>query len=175
MSTTGAAPDFSVGELAVYPAQGITEVVSIVQKEVSGQVHDFYVLRVVDSEQKILVPVRRARQIGLRPPASPEDIRDLFQNLEEAPFTYDDQTWNRRYRGFIDKIKTGSLVDVAEVVRDLHRLRALKELSFSERKMLETAQKLLVQELAVSEGTSEDAARRSIEEAFAPETRDPEA
>ena len=173
--STGAAPEFSVGELAVYPAQGITRVVSIVEKEVAGQVQEFYVLRVLDSEQKILVPVRRARQIGLRPPASPEDIRDLFHTLEEAPFTYDDQTWNRRYRGFIDKIKTGALVDVAEVVRDLHRLKAYKDLSFSERKMLETAQKLMVQELAVSRGTSEEAARRSIEDAFAPETKEPEA
>jgi CarD family transcriptional regulator len=79
---------------------------------------------------------------------------------------FDNQTWNRRYRGFMDKIKTGSVFDVAEVMRDLYRLQVEKSLSFGEKKMLETARNLVVKEIAVARSESEENTQSAIERIF---------
>jgi CarD family transcriptional regulator len=79
---------------------------------------------------------------------------------------FDNQTWNRRYRGFMDKIKTGSVFDVAEVMRDLYRLQVDKSLSFGEKKMLETARNLVVKEIAVARSESEENTQSAIEQIF---------
>ncbi len=126
--------DFKVGDKAVYPAQGVAEVVSIEEKDIAGNRQRFYVLRILDTDRKIMVPVNNASNVGLRPPISETEIREIFEILRERTIAFDNQTWNRRYRGFMDKIKTGSVFDVAEVMRDLYRLKAEKSLSFGERR-----------------------------------------
>jgi CarD family transcriptional regulator len=153
---------FKVGDKAVYPAQGVAEVVSIEEKDIAGSRQKFYVLKILDTDRKIMVPVSNAKNVGLRPPISEEDIREIFVILKERTI----QTWNRRYRGFMDKIKTGSVFDVAEVMRDLYRLRAEKSLSFGERKMLETARNLIVKEIAVARRKSEEKVQAEIEKIF---------
>src|SRR6516164_1612862 len=142
--------EFQVGDKAVYPAQGVAEVVGIDQKEISGKIQRFYVLRVLDSDMRILVPVDKAEQVGLREIVQEDQIREVYDILKEKELHIDKQTWNRRYRGFMEKIKTGSLFEVAEVFRDLYRLKGLKPLSFGERRMLDTAKGLIVQELSVA-------------------------
>jgi CarD family transcriptional regulator len=158
--------DFKVGDKAVYPAQGVAEIISIEEKDIAGNRQQFYKLRILDTDNTILVPVQKAQDVGLRKPISERDIRDIFAILKEAPVAFDTQTWNRRYRGFMDKIKTGSVFDVAEVMRDLYRLQADKALSFGERKMLETARNLIVKEIAVSRGKTEDKVQAQIEKIF---------
>jgi CarD family transcriptional regulator len=86
--------------------------------------------------------------------------------LNEPSVYLDHQTWNRRYRGFMEKIRTGSLYDLAEVFRDLSRLKNEKQLSFGERRMLETARTLIVKELAVARGVDEEKVRKEIEKPF---------
>ena len=157
---------FKIGDKAVYPAQGVAEVVSIEEKDIAGSRQRFYVLKILDTDRKIMVPVSNAKNVGLRPPISEEDIREIFMILKEETITFDNQTWNRRYRGFMDKIKTGSVFDVAEVMRDLYRLRAEKSLSFGEKKMLETARSLIVKEIAVARRKSEDKIQEEIEKIF---------
>jgi len=157
---------FKVGDKAVYPAQGVTEVVSIEEKDIAGNRQKFYVLRILDTDRKILVPVSKAESIGLRPPISEQDIQEIFAILREQTLAFDNQTWNRRYRGFMDKIKTGSVFDVAEVMRDLYRLKAEKSLSFGERRMLETARSLIVKEIAVARRKTEDKVQAEIEKIF---------
>ncbi|HJL46322.1 MAG TPA: CarD family transcriptional regulator, partial [Polyangiaceae bacterium LLY-WYZ-15_(1-7)] len=157
---------FKVGDKAVYPAQGVAEVVSIEEKEIAGNPQKFYVLKILDTDRKIMVPVSNAENVGLRPPISEEDIREIFVILKEQTIAFDNQTWNRRYRGFMDKIKTGSVFDVAEVMRDLYRLKAEKSLSFGERKMLETARNLIVKEIAVARRKSEEKVTAEIEKIF---------
>ena len=159
-------PSFKVGDKAVYPAQGVAEVVSIEEKDIAGQRQKFYVLRILDTNRKIMVPVANARQVGLRPPISEKEVLAIFAILRERTITFDNQTWNRRYRGFMDKIKTGSVFDVAEVMRDLYRLKAEKSLSFGERRMLETARALIVKEIAVTRANSEDKVQAEIEQLF---------
>ena len=139
---------FEVGDKAVYPAQGVAEVVSIEEKDIAGQRQSFYVLRLLDTDRKILVPVQRAGKVGLRPPLSEAEVDEVYEILAEDSPPPDRQTWNRRYRGFMETLKAGSARDVATLMRDLHRLSGDKELSFGERRMLETARNLVVREIA---------------------------
>jgi len=157
---------FKVGDKAVYPAQGVAEVISIEEKDIAGNRLKFYVLRILDTNRKIMVPVNNAKSVGLRRPISEEEIEEIFAILRERTIAFDNQTWNRRYRGFMDKIKTGSVFDVAEVMRDLYRLKAEKSLSFGERRMLETARALIVKEIAVTRDKSEENVQAEIEEIF---------
>ncbi len=160
--------EFKVGDKAVYPARGVAEVVSIEEKDIAGNRQRFYELRLLDTDHKIMVPVLNAHNIGLRKPIADKEIKEIFRILKVTDVAFDNQTWNRRYRGFMDKIKTGSVFDVAEVLRDLSRLKANKALSFGERQMLEKARGLIVKELAVAKGKSEDKVRSEIDSIFDP-------
>jgi CarD family transcriptional regulator len=142
--------EFEIGDKAVYPSQGVAEVVGIEQKEISGKMQRFYVLRVLESDNRIMVPTDKSGQVGLRRVAGEEEIDEVRQILRDKEVHLDRQTWNRRYRGFMEKIRSGSLFEVAEVFRDLYRLKGLKPLSFGERRMLDTARGLIVQELSVA-------------------------
>src|SRR5258708_20130267 len=110
-----------------------------------------------------MVPVSNAKAVGLRGVISEEEIREIFDILRERTIAFDNQTWNRRYRGFMDKIKTGSIYDVAEVMRDLYRLKTDKQLSFGERRMLDTARSLIVKDIAIARAQTEDHVRNQIQ------------
>lgn len=166
MQQAGSVSEFKVGDKAVYPAQGVAEVVSIEERDIAGSRQRFYVLRILDTDRKIMVPVSNAQTVGLRNVISEEEIREIFEILRERTVAFDNQTWNRRYRGFMDKIKTGSIYDVAEVMRDLYRLKAEKSLSFGERRMLETARTLIVKEIAVARAKTEEQVLTEIESIF---------
>ena len=155
--------NFSVGEMAVYPAQGVAEVVGVEETEISGTVISFYVLKIMDSDMRIMVPLAKAQEVGLRQIIEEDEISEVFDILKEKEVHVDKQTWNRRYRGFMEKIKTGSLFEVAEVYRDLYRLKSTKTLSFGERRMLDTAKNLIVKELSVARKISENKMEREIE------------
>ena len=157
---------FRVGDKAAYPAQGVAEVVGVETKEISGRPQSFYVLRVLDTDMRILVPVEKAQQVGLRAVIREDEIRDVYSILREKQVHIDKQTWNRRYRGFMEKIKTGSVFEVAEVFRDLYRLKAQKPLSFGERRMLDTAKHLVVKELSIARGAPEAKIERELERVF---------
>jgi CarD family transcriptional regulator len=104
--------------------------------------------------------------VGLRQVISEQEIREIFDILRERTIAFDNQTWNRRYRGFMDKIKTGSIYDVAEVLRDLYRLKTDKQLSFGERRMLDTARSLIVKEIAIARNQTEEHVKSEIEAIF---------
>ena len=158
---------FRVGDKAVYPTQGVAEVIGIEEKEISGNSVRFYSLKLLDSGLRILVPTDKAEQVGLREVVGERQIREVFEVLRERDIPVDKQTWNRRYRGFMDKLKTGSLYEVAEVYRDLSRLKMSKPLSFGERKMLDAAKSLLLKELSVARKTTEGKLEGEIEQILA--------
>ncbi len=85
--------NFHVGEMAVYPAQGVAEVVGIEEKEISGKVHRFYVLRIVDTDMRIMVPLTKAQEVGLRQIIGEEEIAEVFEILREKEVHVDKQTW----------------------------------------------------------------------------------
>ncbi len=159
--------EFEIGDKAVYPAQGVAEVIGVDNKEINGTVCSFYVLRVLDTDMQILVPKDKADQVGLRSVATTDEVEEVFDILREQDVHIDKQTWNRRYRGFMEKIKTGSLFEVAEVFRDLYRLKSTKTLSFGERRMLDTAKNLIVKELSVAQDWDEQKVEKELEKAFA--------
>lgn len=159
--------EFSIGDKAVYPSQGVAEIIGIDKKEIFGKIQRFYVLRALDSGLRILVPVDKAEQVGLRRVADKDEIQEVLEILRDKEIHIDRQTWNRRYRGFMEKIKSGSLFEVAEVFRDLYRLKGLKPLSFGERRMLDTAKGLIVQELSVARASDERNVEQEIEKLIA--------
>jgi CarD family transcriptional regulator len=155
--------EFMIGDKAVYPSQGVAEIMGIEQKEISGRIQNFYVLRVLESDNRIMVPTDKSGQVGLRRIAGQDEIGEVLQILREKEVHHDRQTWNRRYRGFMEKIRSGSLFEVAEVFRDLYRLKEMKPLSFGERRMLDTARGLIVQEISVAQSQDETKVEQQID------------
>ena len=158
--------EFVIGDKAIYPAQGVAEITAIEDREVGGSKQRFYVLKVADTDRTIMVPVDRVSSVGLRQIIDENEIGEVYDILKERDVQIDTQTWNRRYRGYIEKIKTGSVFEVAEVLRDLYLLRNDKTLSFGERKMLDMAKRLLVQELSVAKNTAVDTIEEELEDIF---------
>lgn len=162
-------PTFKIGDKAVYPAQGVTEITGIESKEIMGNQEIFYVLRVLDTDRKIMIPVGKVDQVGLREVIAADRVEEIYTVLRERSIKVDQTTWNRRYRRYLEKIKTGAIIDVAEVLRDLYLLKVEKPLSFGERKMLDTARQLLVTELSVARGIDDELVLAEIREMFGDE------
>ncbi len=158
--------EFVIGDKAVYPSQGVAEIIGIEKKEVFGRIQRFYVLQAMDSGLRILVPVDKADQVGLRRVAGEDEIEEVLDILRDKEIHIDRQTWNSRYRCFMEKIKSGSLFEVAEVFRDLYRLKGMKPLSFGERRMLDTARGLIVQELSVARAADANKVEQELETIF---------
>ncbi|OGP58299.1 MAG: CarD family transcriptional regulator [Deltaproteobacteria bacterium RBG_13_49_15] len=158
---------FRVGDLAVYPAHGVGRIDAIESREFNGEKHDFYILKVLENGMVIMIPTRNVQSVGLRDVISKNEIPKVYKVMsEERDAALESQTWNRRYREYMEKIKTGSLYDVAEVFRDLFLLKLEKDLSFGERKLYDTAQGLLVRELSTAKNTDEKTILTEIESLF---------
>ena len=157
---------FRVGDLAVYPAHGVGRIESIEAKELYGQNQHFYIMRILENNMVIMIPTQNAEHVGLREIVREEEVPKIFKILKAKNIEFDNQTWNRRYREYMEKIKTGSVYEVAEVLRDLFLLRLDKELSFGERKMLDTAKNLLVKEISIAKKVNEEKVEKDIQRIF---------
>ncbi len=157
---------FLEGDLAVYPAHGVGCIESIESKEINGENMDFYMMKIVENGMVIMIPTCNVESVGLREVISETEVNEVYKVMKEKARNSDNQTWNRRYREYMDKIKTGSIYDVAEVFRDLFQLKLEKDLSFGERKLLDTAQNLLVQELSTAKDIDEDTMIKEIKNLF---------
>ena len=157
---------FKVGDLAVYPAHGVGIIERIETREISGCAQDFYVMRILDNDMIIMIPTNNAKNVGLRDLIEESEIPKLYSILKKKNNNIkkmDKRTWNRRYREHMEKIKTGSVYDVAEVYRDLTILGREKELSFGEKKLLNTAKSLLVKEISLAKNVDEEEVKRDLE------------
>ena len=148
--------DFQVGDKAVYPAHGVGEVTGIENRDVGGEQQSFYVLRILDNGMKVMIPTSATGSNGLREIMSTTQVEEVFGVLREKEISVETTTWNRRYREYMEKIKSGEPKQIAAVLRDLFLLKNDKDLSFGERKMLDTAKSLLVKELSIAQGMDED-------------------
>ncbi|HSQ83746.1 MAG TPA: CarD family transcriptional regulator [Desulfobacterales bacterium] len=161
--------EFRVGDLAVYPAHGVGRINSIETRIVNGEEHDFYMMKIIENEMTIMIPTWNVEQVGLRDVIDKKEIPKVYDVMKKREdSTSETQTWNRRYREYMDKLKTGSLYDVAEVYRDLSLLKLTKDLSFGERKLYDTAQTLLVMELSTASNTDEKTIMSEMETLFPP-------
>ncbi len=157
---------FKVGDKAVYPAHGVGEVTAIENRSIGGMEQTFYILRILENGMKIMVPTNNVRQVGLREVISKSKVDKVFKILKEKTLSVETTTWNRRYREYMEKIKTGSVFEVAEVLRDLYILKVDKDLSFCELKLLDTARGLLIRELAVARTTNEEEIEKEFQKIF---------
>jgi CarD family transcriptional regulator len=114
----------------------------------------------------IMIPTTNSDNVGLRAIISRKEVDKVIEILKERDIKISSQTWNRRYRDYMEKIKTGSVFEVAVVLRDLFILRVDKELSYGERKMMETAKSLLIKELSLAQDLAEEKIEQQIEELF---------
>lgn len=146
---------FKVGDNAVYPGHGVGRVTAIEIKEILGNKQTFYSIQILETGMKIMIPMDNVASVGLRPIISKDEANKVLEILKEKEVKIDNQTWNRRYREYMEKIKTGSVFEIAEVLRDLFVLKVDKELSFGERKMLDTARTLLLKELTLATSENE--------------------
>jgi len=158
---------FKVGDMAVYPAQGVGVIERIEAREFGGERQEFYILRIVDSDMKIMIPITNADLVGMRCLIPKDRVSTVFDILGEKEA--EDQavaSWSRRQREYNEKIKSGDLLEVAKVLRELYLIKEVKELSYGEKKVLELARKLLVKEIALAEGAREEQIVERVENIF---------
>lgn len=155
---------FNVGDMVVYPNQGVAVIERIETLEISGFTNRFYVLRCLDSQSMIRVPLANVEHVGLRQVVGPVEIDAVMTALRAEDVAIKEPNWNRRNRRYVEKLQTGVLSDVAQVLRDLHLTRVRKALSDSERRVYDLALQLLVQELAVAQKRPEDDVAAHLEQ-----------
>ncbi len=157
---------FSEGDMAVYPAHGVGVIKAVETKTVGGIDQSFYVLEILENNMRIMIPIDSSENVGLRAIVGEDDVDDILEILAERDVELGAQTWNRRYRDYMEKIKTGSVHEVAVVLRDLFLLSVDKDLSYGERKMLDTAKALLVKEISLAKNSNEEEVSKTIEAIF---------
>lgn len=153
---------FSVGDKVVYPMHGAGVIEAIEEREVLGQRDQYYIMRLSVGDMKVMVPSSSAEEVGLRPVVGMEEVPDVYDVLRGEK-TAMSQNWNRRYRANMEKMKTGDIYTVAEVVRNLGIRDREKGLSTGERRMLENAKQILSSELSIVEQKSSAEVIQGIE------------
>ncbi|OPY87108.1 MAG: RNA polymerase-binding transcription factor CarD [Syntrophus sp. PtaU1.Bin208] len=157
---------FKVGDLAVYPAQGVGVIEAIESREVMGSTQKFYIMKIMSNGMKIMIPTGSAEAVGLRELILEDDVPKVYEILKNKDITIDKQTWNKRYREYLEKIKTGSVFEIARVLRDLLILKNDKNLSFGERKMMDTAKSLLIKEISIASNAEETKIEQDLKSIF---------
>ncbi|MGE4506021.1 MAG: CarD family transcriptional regulator [Desulfovibrionaceae bacterium] len=160
---------FKLNELVVYPSQGVGRVERIETQEIGGATAEFYIVRILSNNVTLMVPVKNAKNVGLRSVCTMRAGQVIFESLKDrSDFTgYTGQNWNRRYREYSEKLKSGDLADVAYVLKELFLIGKDKELSFGERRLLEQAMSLVSMELAFSLNRDQEDVREDIMAMFA--------
>lgn len=158
--------NFKMGDKIVYPGHGVGEIEGVRTTVLGGQEHHIYNIKILDSGMKVMVPLNQAAAVGLRRIIDKKAIDTVYDILRDRNFKIDTQTWNRRFREYSQKIKTGSVFEIAVVLRDLSVLSADKELSFGEKKMLDMAEALLVSEIAIAKARPHDKVAGELKSLF---------
>jgi CarD family transcriptional regulator len=157
---------FKIGDKVVYPMHGAGIIEAIEEKEVLGDKRSYYIMKMPFGNMKVMIPVDNIEEIGLRQVVKPEDISKVINILQDTE-TSMSANWNRRFRANMEKIKTGNIFEVAEVVRNLTLRDKDKGLSTGERKMLENARQILISELVLAKEEEEDDIKDMLDELFA--------
>ena len=157
---------FEIGEKVVYPVHGAGVIEAIEQREVLGELRRYYVLRLSVGELNVMVPVDTVDKIGMRAVSCEDKLTEVRKILCDEVSPWEDN-WNRRYRLNMDKIKSGDICQLAEVVRNLIVRDMTRGLSAGEKKMLDTARKILLSEIILAKGIPAEEATAGLNEIFA--------
>ena len=156
---------YKVGKTVVYPSHGLGVIESIEEKRLMGKKQKFYILKIMEKGTRIMIPCDNAQKVGLREVIQPSEVKRVVKVLKEKPDAIL-PNWNKRFRESLDKIKTGSVYEIAEVLRDLSMLKYVKELSFGEKKMLCDTKHLISSEISLAKGISEKQAEKILDTAL---------
>lgn len=155
---------FAIGDKIVYPMHGAGIIEQIEEKQILGETRKYYILKVPSGDMKIMIPIDSSEEIGIRAIISVEEIKGVLEVLR-AESTEMSSNWNRRYRENMEKLKTGDIYNVAEVVRNLMRTDKEKKLSTGEKKMLSNAKQILISEIILVEDIDHDSVEQIINSA----------
>lgn len=155
---------FNLGDHVVCPGHGVGQVCSVETKEMNGELKSFYIIKVISNGMKVMIPVESKE--GVRSLIPSTEISGVFELLKDQNVKVDMSTWNRRHREYTLKVKTGSLLEIADVLRQLLLLKTTKKLSFGERKMLDQCKDLIVTEIALSTGAPEGSISEKIDSLY---------
>jgi CarD family transcriptional regulator len=156
---------FKVGQKVVYPNHGVTVVEEIAPSRIDGTERTCYHLRLLSGNSKVMVPKDNLDLVGLRPLCEAKEIRTLFSILENGSVEAQ-KDWKGRYKQNVEKMKTGRITEVAEVLKNLRFVSQRKSLSFREKKMYERAKSFIVSEVAHVKGMTERDAEQQVERAL---------
>jgi len=152
---------FIIGDRIVYPMHGAGVIEQIEEKQILGEVRNYYILKVPCGDMKIMIPIESSQEVGVRAIISTDKIDEVLDVLK-AESSEMSNNWNRRYRENMEKLKTGDIYNVAEVVRNLMRTDKEKKLSTGEKKMLSNAKQILISEIILVKDIDHDAAEKII-------------
>jgi len=153
---------YKIGDKVVYPMHGAGIIDHVEEREILGEFHEYFVLNVAPGDMKVMIPVDKCEEIGIRHIISKKDVAGVLDVLK-GPSTEMSDNWNRRNRENMEHLKTGDILEVAGVVRNLLRVEQTKPLSTGEKKMLTNARQILESELALVTGDAEDAVAALVE------------
>lgn len=142
---------FRVGDKVVYPNHGVGVIEQISSRNIGGAAQQFYLLKIEASNLRVMVPLKNVSSVGMRPVARANDVARILDYLQEGECRTP-ADWKGRFKENSDKMRTGSLLQVAEVLKSLLQLHRMKPLSFREKKMLDRALALLINEVATAKG-----------------------
>ncbi len=158
---------FEVGETVVYPHHGAAKIIEVKKRKLGGEEKLFLKLQVNQGDLTIEVPAENCDLVGVRDVIDQEGLERVFEVLR-APFTEEPTNWSRRYKANVEKLASGDVIKVSEVVRDLWRRdQEVRSLSAGEKRMLAKARQFLVSELALAEKTDEEKASEILDEVLA--------
>ena len=155
--------EFRPNDYVVYPAHGVGQIVSIEEQEIAGLRLELFVISFEKDKMTLRVPVNKVEEVGMRSLSSPEIVSKAMTTLK-GKARVKKAMWSRRAQEYEQKINSGDLIAIAEVVRDLHRADDQREQSYSERQLYEAALERLTREIAAVSGSDEDGAQREIDE-----------
>jgi CarD family transcriptional regulator len=156
--------EFKKGDRVIYPNHGIGVIQDVIKTTIAGSEHSLYRMHILSNESTVMVPVENIEEVGLRPVATKKEVDKLFRNLRDGSIdTYGD--WKGRYQENSEKMRTGSILEVASVYKNLMLLSQHKPLSYRERKMLDRARYLIVSEVALVVDSTEETAGNRLDKA----------
>ena len=157
---------FDVGDKVVYPHHGAAVIERKEKKEAFGETNEYLVLKLAYGDLTLMVPTDKCDEVGLREVINDEEVEEVFAVLRKKEARMP-TNWSRRFKNHVEKLKSGDIYQVAEVVRNLSIRDKDKGLSAGEKRMLSKARQILVSELALAEGTNEDKAEVLLDEVLA--------
>jgi len=157
---------FKVGDKAVYPSHGVAQITGVKHREIAGVRKEFFILNVLDSDMKLMIPTDGATRAGLRDIISKEDAKKIVDILKVPIVAATSQPWNRRQREYTEMLNSGSAFEVAKVLRDLYSVKDDTEFSYSERRLRDQAFNLLVSEIALALECEAESVRKELMEAL---------